>query len=139
MESRRANTLPGVSELRDSASRRTGSGTGSSVRFRLGYARVHARLPGQAQDALADDVALDFVGPARQPVARGAEHVLGPREAVRLPAVRGDPRAEQGAGHLRDAHEVRRGDQLADGRGGSPAAAARATRAVVAARSWVRT
>ena len=92
----------------------------SAAAWQLGvrHALVHARLPGQAEDALADDVALDLVGPAGQPVARRAEDMLGPREAIRLAGVGGDPRSEQGGGQLADAHQVLRGDQLADRRGG---------------------
>jgi len=43
----------------------------------VGDTFVHPRLSGQAEDAFADDVALDLVGAARQPVARRTEQVLG--------------------------------------------------------------
>ena len=118
-------------------------GSGAAGQFRVRDAFVDARLAGQAEHAFADDVALDLVRAAREPVAGRAEDVLRPRERVRLAGIGRDPRSEQRGRDISDAGQVLRRHDLADRRRrpgcGAPAAAARATRSVVAVRSCVRT
>ena len=77
-----------------------------------GNVLVDSRLGGQAEDTLADDVALDLVAATGDPVARGAEHVLAPAVRSPLAGVGREPWAEQqrcdlaGMGHAVGPHQL---------------------------------
>ncbi len=63
-------------------------------RTRAGQRRSRP-VPGQLEDTLGDNVALDLVRTSGDVVAWGAEYMLRPRVGSPLPCVGGDARPEQ--------------------------------------------
>src|SRR6478735_8233995 len=92
----------------------TGSAAAEFDELVEGNVAVDSRFAGQAQHALADDVALDLVRAAGDAVAGGAEHVLVPREGSPLAGVGSQQRAEKLRRQVGDLPHRNRPQQLAD-------------------------